>query len=182
VKKVFTFCKLNNIRPGRRFLLASLTAGLLFHPLSAWAQFSPCDLNKDGAVNSLDVTLAVNMALGTSSCTASITGTGGCNVLMVQRVVDATLSGGTCHPTILTWTADAASNVAGYNVYRATTSGAACPTAYTKLNSAMVTGVTFTDGTSQPGKIYYYAATTLDTSGNESACSSPAVPATIPTP
>ena len=175
LNNIFSFCP-------RKSLMAGLTVGLLFHPLSVWAQYSPCDLNKDGVVNSLDITLAVNMVLGTSSCTASITGTGGCNVLMVQRVVDATLAGGTCHPTILTWTADPASNVAGYNVYRSTTSGAACPTAYTKLNSSLITKTTFTDGTSQPGLTYYYAATTLDTSSNESACSSPPVPAPIPTP
>jgi hypothetical protein len=159
------------------FYKLGLTACLLFHPLAAWAQFSPCDLNKDGVVNSADISLGVNMALGLSSCTASITGTGGCNVLMVQRVVDATLPGGTCHPTILNWTASTSQNVAGYNVYRSTTSGGT----YTKLNTALITGTTFTDGSCQSGQTYYYAATSVDTSGNESAYSTP-VPATIPTP
>ena len=178
MNNMFSFCKLANVPP-RRFLVASLTVGLFF-PLSAWAQFSPCDLNKDGLVNAADVTLAVSMALGTASCTASITGTGGCNVLMVQRVADATLSGGTCHPTILNWTASTSSNLQGYNVYRSTTSGGT----YTKINTTLIpyTKTTFTDGTCQAGQTYYYVATAVDTSGNESAYSSPPTQANIPTP
>ncbi len=139
---------------------------------------SPCDLNKDGSVNVTDVTLAVNMALGQASCTANISGTGGCNVTMVQRVVDAALPGGTCHPTILNWAASTSQNVAGYNVYRSTTSAGT----YTKLNSSLIVGTAFTDGTCQPGQTYYYAATAVDTSGNESVYSSPSIQAVIPTP
>ena len=160
----------------RRLAMIGLTAGL-FYPLSVWAQ-SPCDLNHDGVVNVTDVTLATNMALGLSTCTASITGTGGCNIVTVQRVVDAALPGGTCHPTILNWVASTSSNLAGYNVYRSTTSGGT----YTKLNSSLITGTTFTDGTCQAGQTYYYAATAVDTSGNESAYSSPPLQAVIPTP
>jgi fibronectin type 3 domain-containing protein len=155
-------------------MLAGLTIALSF----ALSAQSPCDLNKDGVVNVTDVTIAVNMALGQSNCTASIKGTAGCNVVTVQRVVQAALPGGTCHPTILTWVASTSSNLAGYNVYRSTSSTGT----YAKLNSTLIMGTTFTDGTSQPGATYYYTATSVDTSGNESAPSSPAVQATIPTP
>jgi hypothetical protein len=160
--------------PLRKFALIGLTVGL---PFSAWAQ-SPCDLNKDGVVNVTDVTLAVNMALGQSSCTANIKGAAGCNVVTVQRVVQAALPGGTCHPTILNWVASTSSNLAGYNVYRSTTSGGT----YAKLNSSIITGTTFTDSTCQPGQTYYYEATSVDTSGNESAPFSPPVQAIVPTP
>ena len=44
----------------------------------------------------LDVQFQVNMALGTVACTNDLTQTGTCNVLDVQRVVNAAL-GGTCH-------------------------------------------------------------------------------------
>jgi fibronectin type 3 domain-containing protein len=178
VRYICLFRKLTRVLPLRRLALASLAVGFFYHPLSAWAQFSPCDLNQDGVVNVTDVTLATNMALGLSSCTASIKGTGGCNVVTVQRVVDASLPGGTCHPTILTWVASTSSNLAGYNVYRSITSGSA----YTKLNSSLIAGTTFTDGTCQPGQTYYYAATAVDTSGNESVYSSPPLQALIPTP
>lgn len=154
-----------------------LPVTLICLPFSAWGQ-SPCDLTKDGTVNITDVTLAVNMVLGLSSCTGVINGTGGCNVAMVQRIVGAALPGGTCHPTILTWGASTSSNVAGYNVYRGTVSGGP----YTKLNTALIVGTTFTDASSQPGQTYFYVATAVDTSGNESAYSSPAVQANIPTP
>jgi fibronectin type 3 domain-containing protein len=166
------------VLPLRRLALLGLTVGLFYQPVSAWAQFSPCDLNKDGVVNVTDVTLATNMALGLSSCSASINGTGGCSVVTVQRVVDAALPGGSCHPTILNWVASTSSNVAGYNVYRSTTSGGT----YAKLNTSTVTGTTFTDGTCQSGVTYFYAASAVDTSGNESALSSPPLQALIPTP
>jgi hypothetical protein len=51
---------------------------------------SPCDLNGDGLVNALDVTSAVDQALGTAACTnADLVGTGTCTVVDVQRVVNA---------------------------------------------------------------------------------------------
>jgi fibronectin type 3 domain-containing protein len=179
VTHVLHFRNSTRVRPARRFLGASLMAGMFLLPLSALAQYSPCDLNQDGAVNSTDVTLAVNMVLGLSGCSANITGTGGCNAVMVQRVVAASLPGGTCHPTILNWTASTSPNVLGYNVYRSTTSGGS----YTILNSSLITtGTTYTDATSQPGHTYYYVGTTVDVSGNESAYSSPPVAAVVPTP
>jgi fibronectin type 3 domain-containing protein len=160
----------------RVFLLSAVAVS--FSSASLWAQ-SPCDLNKDGAVNVADVTLAVNMALGLQNCTASVTGTGGCNVVLVQRVVSASLPGGTCHPTILNWVASTSQNVAGYNVYRSTSANGT----YLKLNTTgLVTATTFTDTTSQPGQTYFYVATAVDVSGNESSYSAPPVQAVIPTP
>jgi hypothetical protein len=53
-----------------------------------------CDLNSDGVVNSTDVNLAVQMALGQIVCTANINGAGVCNVVTVQRVINATLGQG----------------------------------------------------------------------------------------
>jgi hypothetical protein len=167
-----------NLTLGKLAALA-LTVGVFYNPFASGAQtFSACDLNQDGVINVLDVNLAVNMALGQTSCTANIKGTTGCNVVTVQRVVQATLPGGTCHPTILTWVASTASNLAGYNVYRSTVSGGT----YTKLNVSLVSQTTFTDGTTQPGITYYYTVTAVDTSGNEGAYSTPPAQAVIPTP
>jgi hypothetical protein len=177
VKHKFQFRSCTRFSLLRRILPVALSAGFFSLPFSAWAQ-SPCDLNKDGVVNITDVTLGVNMVLGLTSCTAVIKGTGGCNVAMVQRLVSAALPNGTCHPTVLIWGASTSQNVAGYNVYRGTVSGGP----YTKLNTTLVIGTTFTDSSSQPGQTYYYVATAVDTSGNESAYSSPAVQAIIPTP
>lgn len=140
-----------------------------------------CDLNQDGVVNSADVTLAVNMALGTTPCTANVEGPDVCTVITVQRVVNASM-GQTCilyndHGVTLNWDASTSSNIAGYNIYRGTTLGT-----YTKLTtSGLVTGTTYSDSSVQAGVTYYYVATTVDLSGNESGYSSPAT-ATIPTP
>ncbi len=52
---------------------------------------SACDVNGDSAVNSADVTLAIKAALGTASCAKDLDANGVCNVVDVQRVVNASL-------------------------------------------------------------------------------------------
>jgi hypothetical protein len=149
---------------------------------SARAQaLNPCDLNADGKVDMLDVQLATNMALGATPCTANIAGSGVCDVVFVQRVINALLNGtcasGLLHTVSLTWTASTSSNVVGYNVYRGTTAGGP----YNKLTSSAVAGTAYTDNAVDAGKTYYYVATAVDGSGNESVYSSEAM-AVIPTP
>ena len=68
---------------------ASVLAALLSLSFCAWGQISSCDLNGDGVVDSADVALAVNMALGTASCTANIEGPSTCTLVTVQRVTKA---------------------------------------------------------------------------------------------
>jgi hypothetical protein len=59
------------------------------------------------------------------------------------------------------------STVSGYNVYRSTASG----TGYTKLNSSLVSGLTYTDSSVQNGTTYFYVATAVDSGGTESSYS-----------
>jgi hypothetical protein len=82
------------------------------------------------------------------------------------------------HSVTLTWIASTSSNVAGYNVYRGTTPGG--PYA-TKVNSSLVTGLSYIDTTVLAGQTYYYVVTSVNTSSNESAPSTQ-VAAVIPTP
>jgi hypothetical protein len=56
---------------------------------------SSCDLNQDGTVDALDVQLSIGQALGQSPCTGDLAGTGTCNVVDTQRVINAAL-GGSC--------------------------------------------------------------------------------------
>ena len=86
-----------------------------------------------------------------SKSTESLTGTG------VSPQVSVSLS----------WNAST-SSVSGYNVYRGTTSGV-----YTKINTALDPMTTYTDSTVSSGKTYYYAATSVDSSGQESTYSAP---------
>ena len=109
--------------------------------------------------NSGTVTVTSNAA--GSPMTISLSGTG---------VAAAT------HTVALNWTASTSSNVAGYNIYRSTTSGSG----YSKINASPVGGVSYTDSsTLQNGTTYYYVTTAVDSSGNESSYSNQAS-ATMP--
>jgi fibronectin type 3 domain-containing protein len=67
--------------------------------------------------------------------------------------------------------------VSGYNAYRGTVSGGP----YSKLNSALIGGTTYTDNTVQAGQTYYWVATAVDANNVESSFSNQAS-ATVPTP
>ena len=71
------------------------------------------------------------------------------------------------HSVALNWTASPSAAVTGYNLYRSTVSGVA----YAKINSAAVTTLAYTDSTVLNGTIYYYVATAIDASGDESVFS-----------
>jgi len=68
----------------------------------------------------------------------------------------------------LSWNASA-SEVVGYNLYRTEPGGA-----YARLNTALITALTYTDSSPQSGKTYSYAATSVDGKHVESAFSNPA--------
>lgn len=153
-------------------------------PLGATSTISSCDLNQDSSVNVADVQLGVNMSLGLAPCTANIYGTGVCNVIVVQRLVNAAL-GGPCvtgvtttpHSVTLSWAASTSSNVVGYNVYRGTVSGGP----YTKVTASLVSTLNYTDSSVQGGTTYYYVVTAVDNTGMESSYSNMAT-AVVPSP
>jgi hypothetical protein len=70
------------------------------------------------------------------------------------------------HSVALTWNAST-SIVSGYNVYRSTVSGSA----YTKINSSLVGGLSYSDATVQNSTTYYYVTTAVDSNGVESSFS-----------
>lgn len=148
---------------------------------AAFAQSSACDLDTSGSVNVVDVNRAVSMALGTTPCTASVEALNTCTIVTVQRVVNTAL-GQPCvaynsmtRTVGLNWLASPSAGVVGYNVYRRLTPSGT----RVKLNSALVTGTTFTDTTIQLGLTYYYSATAVGTGGVEST-ESPQASAVIP--
>jgi hypothetical protein len=68
---------------------------------------------------------------------------------------------------IVSWNAATDCNgdpVAGYNVYRSTTSGEN----YTKINTALITGTEYTDTSAEAGTTYYYVVRAVDYDGDES--------------
>jgi Abnormal spindle-like microcephaly-assoc'd, ASPM-SPD-2-Hydin len=64
----------------------------------------------------------------------------------------------------------------GYNVYRSS----AAKGKYSKINSILDPVTAYIDGTVDSGKTYYYAATSVNSEGQESARSKPPVEAVIP--
>ena len=72
------------------------------------------------------------------------------------------LSGTGTHDVILTWTASTTSGIAGYNVYRGTTSGGESST---PLNSAPINGTTYADENVTAGTKYYYVVTAVASNG-----------------
>jgi hypothetical protein len=70
------------------------------------------------------------------------------------------------HSVALGWNAST-STVTGYNVYSSTVSGSG----YAKINSSLVTALTYADSTVQSGTTYYYVTTAVDSTGMESTYS-----------
>lgn len=78
------------------------------------------------------------------------------------------------HSVGLSWNAST-STVSGYNLYRGTTNGGP----YSKINSGLITTLSYTDTSVSSGNTYYYVSTAVDSSGNESVYSDQAT-AVIP--
>lgn len=159
-----------------------LVVALCAFCISAWSQTkNACDLNGDNVVDSSDVALALNMALGSTPCGANIEAPLTCTVISVQRVINAS-QGQACityntHSVTLNWAASTSSGVAGYNIYRSSTSAGP----YTLSGSASSPIVTYTDFSVTAGQTYFYVVTAIDDSGVESAYSNE-VQATVPSP
>jgi hypothetical protein len=71
------------------------------------------------------------------------------------------------HSVDLSWVGST-SSVAGYNVYRGAAVGA-----YSKINGSLDPTIVYTDNTIASGSTYYYAATAVNASGQESGYSTP---------
>ncbi|HXY01344.1 MAG TPA: carboxypeptidase regulatory-like domain-containing protein [Candidatus Limnocylindrales bacterium] len=83
--------------------------------------------------------------------------------------IDFTATQQTPHSVSLSWVAST-SPVSGYNVYRGTTSGGP----YTKLNSSLLTNLSYKDTAVVSGNTYYYVSTAVDSTGTESVFSNQA--------
>ena len=78
------------------------------------------------------------------------------------------------HSVTVTWQAPSpvggSGTVSGYNLYRSPSTTAS----YAKVNTSPTAGLTFADSSVTAGASYNYCVTTVDTLGEESACSAPA--------
>ena len=83
------------------------------------------------------------------------------------------------HSVLLNWTASTSSNISGYNMYRGPSTNGPWGG---PINSSLISGTTYTDNSVVDGQTYYYEATAVDSSNQESAKSTPAAQAIIPPP
>jgi len=90
-------------------------------------------------------------------------------------VVFAPAAGTTPAHVELSWAINSESDIAGYNVYRSEQEG----TPGTRLNSELLLTPAFRDMNAVPGRRYFYTATAVDRSGNESPASA-AAPGGVP--
>jgi hypothetical protein len=92
------------------------------------------------------------------------------------QAMTGTGAAATQHTVDLSWSAS--SGAVGYNVYRGTVSGGPYTT---MINSSLDSTTAYTDNTVVSGQTYYYVATAVDASSNESGYSNQAT-AVIPNP
>ena len=93
-----------------------------------------------------------------------------------SQMVEALSGTGTItqYSVSLSW--NPSSGVTGYNVYRSTGSNGT----YAKINPNVDANTSYTDSTVASGQTYYYEATSVSSSGQESARSTPPVMAAVP--
>jgi hypothetical protein len=129
---------------------------------------------------STPLTLAVNQSVQvtirfTPQTISSASGTLTIQSTAQNSTLTVPLAGtGVSHSVSLSWSSSG-SQIAGYNVYRSSVSNGP----YTRINSALVVPMNYSDQTVSSGATYYYTVTAVGTNGVESAYSSQ-VSATIP--
>lgn len=131
---------------GTGFAISGASAPLVVSPGQTFAfnvTFTP------QAAGTVSGALQVVSNAANSPQSAALSGTG--VIPSVQHFVD------------LQWNAST-SAVTGYNVYRGTQTGGP----YTKVNSSIITGLAFTDGTVASGQTYFYVVTAVASDGTES--------------
>ena len=93
-----------------------------------------------------------------------------------SQAVESLTGVGTVAPYSVNLWWNSTPDVVGYNVYRSTNAGGT----YSRINSTLESNTAYTDSTVVSGQTYYYAATSVNSSGQESARSTPPVQAAIP--
>ena len=138
-------------------------------------------LSASGAPSGTTITFNPASIPAPGSGTSVMTITVGSSTHMGTYPITITATGGSIHQTVtvtltvtaqiaLSWSTGGSPNIAGYNVYRSTTSGGP----YAKVNTSLDPNMSFMDTAVQDGVTYYYVTTSVDTSGNESSYSNQA--------
>jgi Abnormal spindle-like microcephaly-assoc'd, ASPM-SPD-2-Hydin/CARDB len=143
---------------GAAFSTSGLSSGMT---LSAGQQLNFQVLFTPTVTGNITGSLSVSSGASPSALTMNLAGSG--------------VNAATQHSVTLNW--NTSTGASGYNIYRGTVSGGP----YSMLNPTLDTQTSYTDATVQSGVTYFYVATSVDSSGAESAYSNEAS-AVIPNP
>jgi len=136
-------------------------------PSGTTVSFNPVTLPAPGSGSSTMTITVGTTPEGTYPITVTATGGGIHQTATVNLTVEAQV--------VLTWTASQSPGIAGYNVFRSTTSGGP----YTQINSGLDTTTTYNDLAVQDGVTYYYVTTAVNNAGQQSSYSNQSS-ATVP--
>ena len=103
------------------------------------------------------------------SASATLTFTSDATPSTTTEALSGTGAAASAHSVNLSWTGSSSPSISGYNVYRAAYSGS-CGS-FNRINAVVNTGTLYTDAAVADGGSYCYAATTLDSSNQESSYS-----------
>jgi hypothetical protein len=112
-----------------------------------------------GDTTDLDLTGTPNDA-SSYSFTVSVTD---CGSHVAKQSYTVTIQKAAEHVVSLKWNASTSKEIAGYNVYRGPNG-----TTWTKINAGLVPVTDYDDSTVSNGSTYYYSATSVNISGEES--------------
>jgi hypothetical protein len=90
-----------------------------------------------------------------------------CNKNVASKTYTVAIQSGANHVVDLSWRASSSKDIAGYNLYRSIDQSK-----WTKINSSLIASTLYDDSTVSNSTTYYYAATAVSISGDESAKSS----------
>lgn len=130
----------------------------------------PAGVSMKASATSLSLTGDPTTA-ATYSFTVSATA---CGKHVSRRSYKVVIQASANHVVDLHWTAPSGTDIAGYNVYRGPSA-----TSLSKINAGLVASTLYDDSSVSNGSTYYYAVTTVDITGKESAKSS-AIETAIP--
>ena len=148
---------------------SDITLGSAGVPMGTTVGFSPNPIPAPGAgTSTMTINVGANTPIGSYPIT--VIGTAG----GMQRQTFVTLNVTRLPQVLLTWD-PSKSQVIGYNAYRSLTTGGP----YSKINSSLIPGTTYTDLNVQSGFTYYYVTTAVDSQQRESGYSNEAS-ATVP--
>jgi hypothetical protein len=103
------------------------------------------------------------------SASAKLTFTSDAAPSTITEALTGTGAAASTHSVNLSWAGSTSPSISGYNVYRAAYAASCGP--FNKINAVVNTGTLYTDAAVANGGSYCYAATTLDSSNQESSYS-----------